>query len=79
MAEGQRMSESRRIALTGVHAATARRPPTLRFRIPIWNAATLLADGSDVRLTIGPAETLLGDIAEVGTLVSADISACRQV
>jgi len=30
------------------------------------------------RLTIGPAETFLGYISEVGTLVSADISTIRQ-
>jgi hypothetical protein len=65
--------------LTGVHAATARRPPTLKFRIPIWKAAVMSAFErcGVVRLTVGPTKAFLGDISEVGSLVSANISTGR--
>jgi hypothetical protein len=43
MAGSQPRPEGGYIGLTGVHAATARRPPTLKFRIPIWKAATMSA------------------------------------
>jgi hypothetical protein len=79
MAGSQRRPEDQDRRLTGVHAATARRPPTLKLRIPIWKAAVMSAFERYyvVRLTIGPTEAFLGHISEVGSLVPADISTSR--
>lgn len=67
----------RNVGLTGVHAATARRALTDKAWIPIWKAAVNLVYEVVMQRTIGPAETFLGYISEVGSLISADISMNR--